>query len=187
MGYIRQGKTGCAANGLQVGQLWESNFYSSISMVLLCFTAYKTSWGGGFLSHIWVNTVIHIAYLKTHSFYSDEEFILLENVWLKLDVWLQTLHIDSWKYWIQNLGLKEVNAENITIIYLSAVCLLLHLFIHSSMYLLFNFFLCYLFIYCQFNTNVSSSAHASCICMVSGYKSERMWQDMMTDWFEALL
>jgi len=42
--------------------------------------------------------------------------------------------------------LKEVNAENITIIYLSAVCLLLHLFIHSSMYLLFNFFLCYLFI-----------------------------------------
>jgi len=138
------------------------------------------------LSHIWVNTVIHKAYLTTHSFYSDEEFLLLRNEWLSLGFWLSTLHIDSWQYWINNLGLKEVNAENITIIYLSAVCLLLHLFIHSSMYLFFNFFLCYLFMCCQFYTNVSSSVCASHICMVSEYKLERMWQDMMMDWFQAL-
>jgi len=180
----------CTDNGLQVGQLCETKFYFSSSMVLLCFTGYITIQVKKILSHIWVNTVIHKAYLTTHSFDSDEEFLLLGNERLSLGFWLQTLHIDSWQYWINNLGLKKVNAENITTIYLSAVCLLLHLFIHSfihpCIYFLISFFVIYFFICCQFYTNVSSSACASHICMVSEYKSERMWQDMMMDWFEAL-
>jgi hypothetical protein len=77
--------------------------------------------------------------------------------------------------------LKEINAENITFIYLPAVCLFLHLFIHLSKYLLFNFFLSlYLFIANLPPLSAAQSIHHVFVWLVSN-KSERMWQDMMAD------
>jgi len=52
--------------------------------------------------------------------------------------------------------------------------------INSSMYLLFNFFVIYLFT-ANFTPMSAAQPVLQYICMVSEYKSERMWQDVMTD------